>query len=174
MICETCGRVHHDGLGGVHSPCPDGTNAGSAPRGRAEDERAAWDAFAIEAMRQILYMAPESLNWSDKLADTPALFADRVAEVADRVLEKRRSRFEPPCSLRPASAGQDGEEKRRADWGIWCRKWDAPDATGEWLKRHVIATVFASEVDALRHLIGYLQDRTLSLEYHYEARERRE
>lgn len=57
------------------------------------DERTAWDAFALEAMRQILYMAPDALNWGDKMADTPAMFADRVAEVADRILDKRRTRF---------------------------------------------------------------------------------
>jgi hypothetical protein len=101
--CEFCGQawIGNTVAHRLGCPSPDGPNAGSFPGGRAAEQAHAWDRFALEAMRQILYMAPESLAWSDKMADTPALFADRVAEVADRLLEKRQARFpggSMPCA----------------------------------------------------------------------------
>ena len=76
----------------------------------ATDERAAWDRFALEAMRQVLMMRSD-LVWGDSMADTPARYADLVAGVADLLLEKRRARFAvlktgaytwPPYAHRPA------------------------------------------------------------------------
>jgi len=65
---------------------------------REREDRQAWDRYAIEAMRQVLLMAPPP--FSDAMADAPALLADKCAEVADRMLEKRRGRFGPNAAGR--------------------------------------------------------------------------
>jgi hypothetical protein len=81
---------------------------------RERDERQAWDRFAVEAMRQALYLAP--VDFGDRMADAPALLADTCADVADRMLEKRRARFgterAPRCPVSVHHVGE-GDESRQ-------------------------------------------------------------
>ena len=95
---------------------------------RDREERQAWDRYAIEAMRQILMMAPSVM--SDAMADAPALLADKCADTADRMLEKRRARFGPVQARLPMPEPEPEPDpapcrwRATVFWGSRGRLWD--------------------------------------------------